>query len=794
MENKLKVTDCGIPELDISLKKLRSQKRVTPFDLSSHKRAREAIDFGMKMRAPDYNIFVIGKGRTRRILGTSQYVQHYLDQMPPPDDWIYLNNFQQENRPKYYAFPAGIGKEFKKNVYQTLQKIQDALINSFSGQPFSKKLEKEQKLVDDFVTKNLNEVRKFALKSNLDLQRTEDGTVVVLAQTGEKELCPVDELPYEEVQKISPILNKIQQGLSDLNEAATIEEEKLMDRLEVLKKQKAASSIGPYMRRLHRGYDKVPGIKGWLKEMEDDILENLSILTNINPEYAEATAAFIEKRYAVNLLVSNDPTSGPKVLLEPNPSYENLFGSIKYHATPSGGFETDFTMIEGGALHRANGGVLILRAEDLVNHEHTWRYLKAALRDKEIRIEEMHRIAGVPMLAAPEPCPIPLDIQIILIGSLHWYYSFFYNDEDFQNYFKIKADMDDHIPITSKNINVVALYLQESSIRKLGMKCDRSALSYVVGYGCRLAGHRKKVSVQLDVLMDVLKEASVFARRKRNKSIKKHHILQAIDARQYRNSHFQDLEQEYLKEDLILIQTRGKVIGQINGLTVQTVGAETFGSPAKITARTFMGRHGIVNIEHMVELGGPIQHKGVLSLEGFLRGIFGQEFPLSFSCTITFEQNYDGVEGDSASVAELMAILSSLSGVPLRQDIAITGSMNQMGKTQPIGGVNDKVEGFYYTCRRQGLTGTQGVIIPKTNVMDLVLLPEISQAVKEGKFHIWAIDDVFEAIEILTGFKSGHTTFSTNKVADTIFGKAYQKLELFDKELQKRFLDTAVDA
>ncbi|UNM06598.1 MAG: AAA family ATPase [Holosporaceae bacterium] len=210
------------------------------------------------------------------------------------------------------------------------------MINSFSGQPFSKKLEKEQKLVDDFVTKNLNEVRKFALKSNLDLQRTEDGTVVVLAQTGEKELCPVDELPYEEVQKISPILNKIQQGLSDLNEAATIEEEKLMDRLEVLKKQKAASSIGPYMRRLHRGYDKVPGIKGWLKEMEDDILENLSILTNINPEYAEATAAFIEKRYAVNLLVSNDPTSGPKVLLEPNPSYENLFGSIKYHATPSG--------------------------------------------------------------------------------------------------------------------------------------------------------------------------------------------------------------------------------------------------------------------------------------------------------------------------------------------------------------------------------------------------------------------------------------------------------------------------
>ena len=793
MEKKLKVTECGIPELDVSLKKLKSKNRVTPFDLSSHKRAREAIDFGMKMRAPDFNIFVIGKGRTRRILGTSQYVQSYLDQMSPAPDWVYLNNFQQENRPKHFAFPAGTSKEFKKSIFYTIQKIQDTLLNSFSGQTFSKRLEKEQKAVESFVQKNLNEVRSFARDCNLDLQQTEDGTVVILAETDDSKFCPVEDLPFEAVEKLSPTLNKIQKSLMELNEAATIEEEKLMDRLEDLKRQKAASSINPYMRRLHKAYDKVPGIKDWLKEMQEDILENLSIMTNINPDYAEATADFIEKRYAVNVLVSNDSSKGPKVLLEPNPSYENLFGSIKYHTTATGGFETDFTMIEAGSLHRANGGVLILRAEDLVNHEHSWRFLKAALRDREIRIEELHRIAGVPMLAAPAPAPIPLNIQIILIGSLHWYYSFFYNDEDFQNYFKIKADMDDNIPVTSKNIGVVALYLQESSERKLGMKCDRAALSYVAGYGCRLAGHRKKISVQLDVLMDILKEASVFAKRKNNKTIKKKHILQALDARQYRNSHFQDLEQEYLKEDLILIQTKNKAVGQINGLTVQTAGTETFGSPVRITARTYMGRHGIVNIEHMVELGGPIQHKGVLSLEGFLRGVFGQDFPISFSCTITFEQNYDGVEGDSASVAELMAILSSLSGIPLRQDIAITGSMNQMGMTQPIGGVSDKIEGFYYTCKRQGLTGTQGVIIPKTNVMDVILMPEISEAVKNEKFHIWAVDNVFEAVEILTGKESGCHLFEKPEGHDTVFGKAYQKLQRFDTELQKRFLDLALE-
>jgi lon-related putative ATP-dependent protease len=791
MIKETKITVCDIPEIEISLKKFKSKTRVTPFDLSSHKRAREALDFGMKMRAPDFNIFVIGKGRTRRILATSQYVKAYLNKLPSSPDWVYLNNFHQENKPGYYRFPAGTGRDFKEKLESCIYKIQSALLDAFTGQSFSKKIKKEEKIIDTFVKKNLGEVRRLAQESDLDLQQTEDGTIVILSTKGD-EVRPVEELPLDEAQKLSPILNKIQESLSDLSDAATVEEERLMDRLEDIKRKKAFSCVSPFIRRLDRSFGKTPGIEKWLKDLQEDVFENLGVLTNTNPEYAEVTQSFLEKRYAANVLVSNDPSKGPRVIIEPNPSYENLFGSIKYHTTSVGGFETDFTMIEGVSLHRANGGVLIIRAEDLVNHENSWRFLKAALRDREIRIEEMHRIAGIPLLAAPAPTPIPLDIQIILIGSSHWYYSFFYNDEDFQNYFKIKADMDDNIPITSKNIDIISLYLQESCTRKLKMKCDRSALSYVMGYGCRLAGHRKKISVQIDMLMDVLKEASVFAKQKRHKVIKKYHVVSAIDARHYRNSHFQDLEQEYLKEDLILIQTKNRVIGQVNGLTVQTVGAEIFGSPAKITARTYIGRHGVINIEHMVDLSGPIQHKGVLSLEGFLRGIFGQKFPICFSCTITFEQNYAGVEGDSASIAELMAILSALSSVPIRQDIAITGSMNQMGKVQPIGGVNEKIEGFYYTCKRQGLNGTQGVIIPKSNVMDLVLIPEVSQAVKEEKFHIWAIEEVFEAVEILTGAESGHTGFDKKESSHTIFGRAYEKLVTFDQELQKRFLDVSV--
>ena len=791
MLKHIKIKECGIPELTISLPKFKSKKRVTPFDLSSHKRARESIDLGMKMRAPDFNIFIIGKSRTRRILGTSQYVQTYLDQLPPPSDWVYLNNFQQKNKPRYYRFPSGTGKDFKNKLFSCVHKIQITLLTVFMGDSFSKAVKKEERNINEFISRNLEEVRKIALPAELDLHQMEDGTILIVStKDGTNRL--VEELPLEETKKLSPILNLLQKSLSDLNEAATIEEEKLMDRLEDMKKKRAFSCIHPFIKRLEKSFGKIPGIEEWLKELQRDILENLAILTNLNPQYKEVTESFLERRYSANVLVSNDPAKGPRVIVESNPTYENLFGSIKYYTTAMGGFETDFTMIEPGALHRANGGVLILRAEDLVTHEHSWRFLKAALRDREISIEEMHRVSGVPLLAAPAPTPIPLDIQIILVGSSHWYCSFFYNDEDFQNYFKIKADMDDSIPLTPKNMEVISVYLQESCLRKLEMKCELSALSYVMGYGCRLAGNRKKISVQIDMLMDILKEASVFAKQKKGKVIKKIHVMKAIDTRQYRNSHFQDLEQECLQDDLILIQTKNKAIGQVNGLTVQTVGAETFGSPIKITAQTYMGRNGVINIEHMVDLSGPIQHKGVLSLEGFLRGIFGQQFPISFSSTITFEQNYAGVEGDSASVAELMAILSSLSGVPLRQDIALTGSMNQMGYVQPIGGVNEKIEGFYYTCKRQGLTGTQGVIIPKSNVLDLVLLEEISEAVKQEKFHIWAISEVFEAIEILTGIESGHFDFEKTTASHTVFGKVWEKLRVFDQKLQHRFLDSYV--
>jgi hypothetical protein len=777
----------ALPELIFSFKKKLIKKGgVTSFDLSSHERAREALDFGIKMRATDFNIFVIGDDGTRRTPATLKYVNSYLENLPAPCDWIYLNNFKQPNKPSHYKFPAGVGPLFSKELSHTIQKIQETLLTSFSDPSFVKKIKKEEERVANSVQASIDEVRKIAVSAKLDLQRTQEGSIMVVANR-ENELSPVEDLSIEELEKLDPLLKKIQSGLSNINDFALSESEKLMDHLDELRREKAQSIIDPYLKKLERNFPSVMGLKEWLCELEEDILSRLYLFLDLQEEKKPEDTP-LENRYSANVMVSNDPNKGPRAIVEPNPTYENLFGSIKYYTTSAGGFETDFTMIRGGSLHQANGGILIVRAEDVASHPHTWRFLKAALRDKEIRIEELHRVSGIPLLAAPEPQAIPLDVQIILVGSPHWYYSFFYTDEEFQNYFKIKSDIESTIAVTEKNLQILGSLLYQECLENLGLECEKDAITYVLSYGCRLANHRKKISARIDVLSDILKEAAVFAKVRKRPTIKQEDVLQALQGRHYRNSRFQDLEQEYLKEDLILIQTQGSAIGQINGLTVQSVGTENFGSPSRITARTYMGRNGIINIEHVVDLSGPLQHKGVLSLEGFLRGVFGQLFPISFSATITFEQNYGGVEGDSASIAELMAILSSLSQIPLRQDIAITGSMNQMGMAQAIGGVNEKIEGFYTTCKRQGLTGTQGVIIPETNRLELVLLPEIAQAVADEKFHIWTIKTVFEAVELLMGMPAGEASFMEESQFNyTIFGKVFQKLRYFDQELHKRY-------
>jgi predicted ATP-dependent protease len=495
--------------------------------------------------------------------------------------------------------------------------------------------------------------------------------------------------------------------------------------------------------------------------------------------------ARLEERYAVNLLVDHGGDERPSVVLEPNPTYENLFGRIEYRQI-SGVLQTDYTLIRPGALHRANGGILLLRAEALAREGVAWRFLKDALRDRAIRIEELHRVNGVPIAGAPRPEPIPLDVKVVIVGAPQWYYSFFSVDPDFRAYFKVKADIDPDMKADECNLRVAGALIRAGTAEHAALGCDDDAVEYLLGQSARWAGHREKLSSSFELVQDAICEAGTRARGEARKSISLDDVKAALRERRGRNARIEDRSQEHIEQGVLLIATEGRVVGQINALTVRDMGDYAFGTPARITARTFAGKHGVINIERATALGGPIQQKGVMVIEGLLNGRLAQRFPLSFSCSITFEQSYGGVEGDSASLAELAAILSALAQAPIRQDVAITGSLNQLGFAQTIGGVNEKIEGFFRTCQTAGLSGEQGVIVPVANAPNLCLRDEVAEAIAKGTFHVWSVETADEAIELLMDMPAGAMDAEGGYPPETIYGRALKRLEEYDRILTAR--------
>jgi predicted ATP-dependent protease len=785
-----KITKYNIPSFDFKFINKNKDQSLTLFELSSHERARAALEFGLSLHDLEFNIFVISENRTGRMQATMEYVKSYLETQPTPSDWIYLNNFAEPNRPKPYKLPTGTAKAFHDRVRATIGHIKKQLTKVLSSAEFLNKLKQEQHALETSIKGSMAKLKKNANAQGFDLQQTEDGSISIVRVVKEGQPT-MDKLSPKEKTEMEQAVSTIKDRLQELNEQATLMTDNVVEHVHAIQKDVINKIIKPYLSKLEKSFDHLPEILKWIKEMEKDMLDNVDLflpLPNNEEEEGPVKTVNAHHRYAVNVLVhhSNDGTA--KAYVESNPSYENLFGAIKYKTNESGGLTTDFTMIQPGSLHRANGSVLAIRAEDIANYPQVWHSLKAALRDKEINIEEMHRVNGVPLAEAPNPYPIPLDIKVVLIGAPHWYYTFFFNDPDFQSYFKIKADIDSVFPATKHNLSIFATLLRDECERTTQLSPAKSAIGYLLGHGAREANHREKVSTKFEIFTDLLKEAAKYANNLKHKKITLTHVKCAIDEQEKRSARARDQLKEYLDDGMTLIQTRGKAVGQINGLTVQSNGIDSFGAPSRITARTYMGRRGIINIEQLIEMSGPIQQKGVLSLEGFLRGTFGQQFPISFGASITFEQSYGGVEGDSASIAELIAVISSLSGIPIRQDLAITGSMNQMGHAQPIGGINEKVEGFYFACKQQGLTGNQGVVMPLVNSINLCLNPEVTKAIEEGVFHLWGVQTVSEALEILLDEKVGEDIFAENTEAakQTIYGRVFQKLQYFDEELTRR--------
>ncbi|MCX7338090.1 MAG: AAA family ATPase [Alphaproteobacteria bacterium] len=775
-------TGCTNPGEDFAEKTQGdSGPELTLFDLSSHTRARDAIRFGLKMRDKGFHVFVVGEDKSGRMNATLSYLKQHVKNMPPPLDWVYLNNFNHPCSPKAYSLPAGMGRVLRNALKELIVNLGHVLEKTLTSPHYLRQLDS---LTDSFqykIDKNLSELQDFSKSHGYDVIQGPEGFTIEAVKGGEN----IDESPY-------PVLQKIKDRLNRLSLLVHLTGQKAARKAADLKNRTAQKAIKPLMYQFQNEFSTHLG--DWIDEFKADILKNIDAFVIDQDADSAGPSLNSDEWYGVNLFVDNANKESPQVLLEASPTYANLFGSIKYRGGSNGNMETNFTMIKPGALHHANGGILVLRADAIAKNPDVWEALKSALRDRCIRTEETNRENGFPLLDAPEPQPIPLDVQVFLIASPLWYYSFFINDPDFKSHFKIKADIDPDMDATPDNIHVYKRLIHQTARTLVDRTISEDAADYIVGYSTRWAGHREKLSARFELIGDILTEAAAISCEEN--TLSKALIEQTLSNRRLRNARTEDRAHAEISAGQILIQTSGKAIGMVNGLSVQGTGDHDFGMPCRISARTFAGEAGVVNIEQLTDMGGPIQQKSALILEGFLSALFAQKNALSCSCSLTFEQNYGGIEGDSASMAEVIAIISSLSGIPVRQDIAITGSMNQFGLTQSVGGVHHKIEGFHRVCKSQGFTGTQGVIVPFSNMAHLTLRENVTADIAQEKFFIWSVRSVFEAIEILMGTKCGirltdamptfrgypDYCFSTNSV----FSAVAKQLEKYSKSAQTK--------
>jgi predicted ATP-dependent protease len=768
--------------LNIPRFKWRPRKAASVFDLSSHGRAKEALDFGMSMSGSGFNIFVLGPDGSGRLTETRAYLSEMLEPRDPVDDWVYLNNFARPHRPKPYRLKPGTGRALRDAMAGFVADLRRALRETFEGDAYQARVKAVQRRLAQEAEAAMAEIRAMAGEAGLGVFPGEQGAVIAPVDAEGKPM-PFEQVPEAEREAIAAKARGIAERVGETERRIAKSHAGLNAKLGEITRDAALETIRVLLAPLK---DRFGGnnLNRWFVELEGDILDHLGAFGPAAD--AKGTPAAVEpaeRRYAVNLFVDNGDATRPPIILESNPTYENLFGRIEYRPGATH-LETDFSLVRAGALHRANGGVLVLRAEALAMEPMAWPALIACLRDGKIRIEERHRQQTMPVVGAPSPKAIPLDITIVLVGSPMIYYAGYSKSPDFQALFQVKADIAPDMPATAANLGALGTVLRRRAEARLGRSIDDGGIGYLMGLAARVDGDRTRVSSRLELLDDVVSEAA--ARAPGERPLSEADLTDARAARLRRNDQVEARSQDVIERGTVLIDTAGAVVGQINGLTVRDYGDHAFGGPSRITARASVGRHGVINIERQVALGGPIQQKGAMVLEGYLSGLFARAAPLSFNCSITFEQNYGGVEGDSASLAELIAILSDLAEVPIRQDLGITGSVNQLGEAQSVGGVHHKVEGFFKACSHKPLTGDQGVIVPASNADNLVLDDAVAEAARAGTFHLYTVRRVEEAAELLTGLPCGKPNKAGIYPEDSLYGRVQRRLAEFDAALFRR--------
>jgi len=729
-----------------------------PEGFIGQKRAVSAIHFGLRMRSHGYNLFLTGPPGT----GKTSLIRAMLEDMardrPVPDDICLVQNFRDPDRPRALSLPAGMGRQLKRDMEGLVEQLKREIPRALESKEYQ---EQQAGIMREYQRQSaalFEELERRASREGIQLRVTPAGIMTVLIHDGkpltQEEYEALDEATKEQVRRK---MEQFNEQIAELLDRVRTMEREAREKTEELERWTLLFVVRRLIDGLRLKYANYPEILNYLEEVQENILQEREKFRPRPP--VEPTGLRLDERasfveYQVNVLVDNSATHGAPIVFEPNPTYTNLFGTIEREVR-LGALVTDFTKVKAGSLLRANGGFLVVEALDVLRYPFVWDALKRTLETGEVRIEDVAAHYGLVSATGLRPEPIKVDVKVALIGSPLLHYLLYIYDEDFRKLFKVKADFDTQMDRTPENLAQYAYFLKSCCDREGLRHLDRSAVAAIIEYSSRLAEDQMKLSTRFGEISDIVREANYWAEQEGSLYIERAHIERAIEEKIFRSNRIEERIREMIARGDILVDVEGAVVGQINGLAVIHLGDYAFGKPSRITCQTFMGREGVINIERRARLSGSLHDKGVFILSGYLGARYAQDKPLSVAASLGFEQSYELVEGDSASAAELLALLSSLAGVPLKQNLAITGSINQKGQLQPIGGVNEKIEGFFYVCQAKGLTGDQGVVIPHQNVKNLMLRKEVVEAVREGRFHIYAVETVDEALELFTGLPAG---------------------------------------
>lgn len=752
-------------------------------------RALEAIRFGVDIRQLGYNLFVMGPSGMGKRTTTLQYLKQQAANKSPPDDWCYVNNFDLPQKPTYLRFPAGKGKVFKNDIKELLEDMLSVLPAAFESDEYQLRAEEIEEKVRERSEKAIKDLSDLAESHDIRLVRTPRGFSFQPVRKGE--VVTPDEyerFSQEEKDRVEEIVNVLEEKLESIIRQQYQWRREAKRELRHLNREVAMSAVEVPIRDLLEKYSKNAKVVKFLKSLEQDIIHHTSDFLSVetSPIGEDGASEKVEAfgRYEVNLLVDNSKRKGLPVKYEDSPTVDKLTGRIE-HIAQMGTLITDFRLIKAGSLHLANGGYLVLDIIKLLRQPFSWEGLKRALTTQKINIRSVGQMLGLVSTVSLEPEPIPLDVKVVLLGDRLLFYLLLEYDPEFAELFKVAADFENAINRSDDNQTLFAQMIATMAGREKLLPFKRDAVERIIEYGSRIVDDAEKISNHLLSITDLMRESDHCARQVERKDVRREDVNNAITAKIRRNDRLRDRIYEEIKRGTILIDTTGEKSGQVNGLSIADLGNFRFGQPTRITATVRLGHGEVIDIEREVELGGAIHSKGVMILSSYLGQRYASNQPLALSASLVFEQSYGGVEGDSASVAELCALLSVLSGTPIKQELAVTGSVNQHGHVQAIGGVNEKIEGFFDICKQNELTGNQGVIIPESNVKHLMLREDILQAVEEGKFNIYSISTVDQAIELLTGIDAGELSKEGEYPEDSINGRVMRRLDELAKLRQE---------